>query len=61
MRACLLDKGSEDIQVLPNGLALITSVSSGAFCFSSSSNDTTTHSDHDDNRIKCQFNRRQRR
>ena len=25
---CLLDKGSEDIQVLPNGLAFIISVSS---------------------------------
>ena len=30
---CLLDEGSEDIQVLPNGMAFITSVSSGAFCF----------------------------
>ena len=29
---CLLDEGSEDIQVLPNGLALITSVSFWAFC-----------------------------
>ena len=28
---CLLDEGSEDIQVLPNGLALITSVSDVAF------------------------------
>ena len=26
---CLLDNGSEDIQVLPNGLAFITSVSFG--------------------------------
>ena len=26
---CLQDKGSEDIQVLPNGLAFITSVSYG--------------------------------
>ena len=31
---CLLDKGSEDIQVLPNGLAFITSVSSGgSLCY----------------------------
>ena len=29
---CLIDEGSEDIQVLPNGLALITSVNYGAFC-----------------------------
>ena len=28
---CLLDKGSEDIQMLPNGLAFITNVSYGAF------------------------------
>ena len=30
----LLDNGSEDIQALPNGLAFMTSVSSGAVCSS---------------------------
>ena len=62
--ACLLDKGSEDIQVLPNGLAFITSVRYGGRlcwllitrCYIKVDDD-----DDDDNRLQCQHNRRLRR
>ena len=53
---CLLDKGSEDIQVLPNGLAFITSVSSAdGLCWLLIIRCYTKDDDDDDNRLQCQY------